>query len=124
MASDSTASDDTSYYEPTDIDDDFRVRVPGPLTTAALAIFGNSSMFSVASSASLNGTPPALAQMCQRRDIPFSRIGYIEQGGSPPSCGNVLYQLASGDTPYDWTQSLNYFLQDWLTIFLDPATAQ
>ena len=47
---------------------------PGPLMMSALAIFGESSMFSIAAKSSDQSNPPITTQICQADNMPFQRV--------------------------------------------------
>lgn len=94
--------------------------MPGPLMTTAIAIFGNESFFYMAHNSTPTTFPPPQVQICQMRNIPFSRYS-LDFEDFEPYCSNIdakSRRLGSSSA------ALDRFLYGWVRGLNDTVAAQ
>lgn len=109
---------ESNYNRPLDPFDRYDRVTPGPLQTAALALFGRDSFFYAANNASTSDLQSITQSICQAGNIPFLRLdglawGIYEQIFSTCNDINSAYSYDAGD--------LDRILYQWFSTF-NPAT--
>ncbi|KAL5042433.1 hypothetical protein BDW71DRAFT_200563 [Aspergillus fruticulosus] len=99
------------------------LRMPGPLMTSAIAIFGNQSFFHVAANSSNKTYPPAAAQICQQDKIPFSNLGFTIFNEFQKLCSfiNTVPRLSIIS---DSDSGVSALLGTWVYGFNDTSAAE
>ena len=97
---------------------------PGPLMTAALAMFGNESFFYVARNSSSSSFPGPTSQICQAGNIPFTRLttfADIEYQYVYAACNNINSVYSEENVEGD-NSALELMLFQWFSIFNRTGT--
>jgi hypothetical protein len=93
----------------------------GPLMTSAIAMFGNQSFFFIASNSSESTFPPALTQICQQGNVPFSRLGLLKFDGFQGACTDIATTRSEVQQDVGDLASL---IWNWVSNFKDNTTAR
>lgn len=99
------------------------LRMPGPLMTSAIAMFGNQSFFHIAANSSKESFPPPAAQICQQDKIPFSNLGFTIFGEFEKMC-SFIYTAPRISILSDSDSGLSALLGSWIFGFNDTSAAE
>lgn len=99
------------------------MRAPGPLTLAALALFGNESFFTASAQASQTNSTAAALAMCRAHRVPFYAMrGNVNGPFTNGVCETIEAYAATG-AERDFGSYVGWGLLQWFTMFNDTDVA-